>query len=420
GVTSKSKVAFSDIGGTWLIGNGTGSGDTKVLIGAFGGTINGAVDRLVTLDGSGNVRLLEPTTVSDYATQVTSATTITTSNVAGAGAATRDDNARVNAALTLNIPASSNVLKGEYALNSWLQTAAATTTIGENNLLRLGGRTADTDYAATSGSGMMLFTAAATINGGTLDFNNREAIIRSNATSLIRSEITGAAGLTKSGTSDLSLSGFNSYSGVTTVTQGTLRLYNAASLGTTGTIGTNGTLVTNANLALNSGVNVGSFNLSAAATEELMLDLGANLIVEDQANVWNGRVLINSAYATGQPENMTIQVNDNAVLVINGALTGAGLASGGRNIDPAYNNNEGRGLIFTNGGSGASRNGVVRVNGAMSDEDGLAGGLANHERLKLFVRGYTGSTSATNNEFNVFLNDATLVNGVLDLRSGYL
>lgn len=422
GATSLSRVRFLNANPDELVGNSNTAdvidADVKVLIGAFGGTHNGAVDRLVTLDANGYVRLLDAGTLADYRTQITGTTTTSTSNMSASAAAliaaSRDNNARVGATYNVLIGPTSNVLLGEHSYNAYLQSGSAITTISEQNTLHLGTRAGDANYAAVDGSGMMLVNGGTlTFNGGTLSFGTREAIIRANSTATFRSEIIGSGGLTKSGGALMELQGFNKYTGVTTVTQGELRIYTSEALGAGGS--GNGTRAVNANVGMNSGV-------VTADDESLELLIGGNLVVIDQNNTWNGDIFINNSFQTGQQNNGTIQVNDNGSLIINGRVTGMSAALGGINGDPSYTgNNESRGLIFTNGGSAFSsvRNGIIKINGTITDED-FAGGAANHQRLNLFVRGYTGQSSATNSRFNVFLKDATQTNGVLDIRSGYL
>ncbi|WP_113956606.1 beta strand repeat-containing protein [Roseimicrobium gellanilyticum] len=428
GATALSRVKFesgvSPGSMALLAGNSNtadaGDADFKVLIGAYGGTHNQAYDRLVTVGADGYIRLLNASLAADFRTQITSATTTTSSNLAASAtalvAATRDNNARGAADFSLLIGPSSNVLLGEHSFNAWVQTAAAVTTISEQNTLHLGTRAADANYAGVDGSGMFLVSLPSgsfTMNGGTLSFGTREAIIRTNNTSIFRSEITGSAGLTKSGGALMELQGFNKYTGVTTVTQGELRIYTSGALGASGS--GNGTKAVNGNLGMNSGV-------VTANDETLELLIGGNLLVIDQNNTWNGDVFINNNFETGQNNNGTIQVNDNGSLIINGRVTGMSAALGGINGDPAYTGNgESRGLIFTNGGANLSsvRNGIIKINGTITDED-FAGGAAAHQRLNLFVRGYTGQGSLTNSRFNVFLKDASQTNGQLDLRSGYL
>jgi len=404
--------------------------DAKVLIGAFGGTNNSAANRLVTVEtfgGQNFVRLLDPTIAGDYDSTSLSGTTVTVSNLAGVGTNNRDNNLRISAgaAQLIDIEPSSNVMPGRLAFNAALSNITHTLRISEQNALHLGGFSGDVATVAATGSGMVLFDSAATWLGGTVDFATREAIIRTNNNSVIASEISGAGGLTKSGGAQLELRGWNSFTGQTFNTQGNLLVTTSSALGATGT--GNGTQITNSNLTLNNGINVGGFDLAAGSVETLTLNNGSNLFVTDQANFWNGQLRVNSGFATGQgTTNNNIEVTNNAILVLNGAVSGISTALGGEAINPTYTSNlEGRQLVLTNTGTGANRNGIIRINGlnsagrGLSDED-FTSALGNHQKLNLVIRGYTGQDSATNSDFNVIIEDSSSTNGFLDLRSGYV
>ncbi|WP_265592841.1 autotransporter-associated beta strand repeat-containing protein [Verrucomicrobium sp. BvORR034] len=428
--TAKSRVQFLDFAtNSWLIGD-----EVKVLIGAYGGTHNGAVDRLVTLDSSGYVRLLDTGSSTDFRTRFTANGTFTAPNVTASnlGTATRDDNAAntIGTFIMKIDPTGSsptNELKGEVSYNAWVQSGSGSVTISEQNILHLGGRAADATfgYLATDGTGMLLVNNGGSVvfNGGTVNFGAREANIRANNTTTFRSKITGSNGLVKSGGAVLIMQGWNTYSGLTTLTQGEIQIFTDKALGLSGA--GNGVRASNASITLTSGVNIGEFGQpsgSTNVTKDLTMDIGANLLqATDQANVWNGKIMMNNVFAYGQnANNITFRANNDSVLVLNGAITGISSAFGGFNMDPAYNaQGEGRGLIFENGGSTANRGGIIRVNGSLTDED-FVGAVANHQRLNVFMRGYTGQSSATNSKFNVFLKDASQTNGVLDVRSGYL
>jgi hypothetical protein len=136
-------------GSTLLVGDSdASSADVKVLIGAYG-TLgnNSGIDRLMTVQtiapgtvGAGNY--IRPIADAEFVTNITGATTLTTSNLGGTGTSTRDDNARIAANYTLNIAPVANQLTGRTSYNAWWQTGS-TVTIGEQNALHLGGFTAD-------------------------------------------------------------------------------------------------------------------------------------------------------------------------------------------------------------------------------------------------------------------------------------
>jgi autotransporter-associated beta strand protein len=432
-----SRIAFAPALGalSLLVGDAeTTEVDTRVLIGAYGGTTNGAVDRLVTVETFGGlnyVRMLDVGQTGDYRTNITSATpaTITASNLAGAGTSQRDDNLRLimgsSGSQLIKIDPSANALAGRLSFNAMLVNANDNTLrIAEQNTLHLGGYAGDSLHTGVTGSGMMLnLNNTFRMHGGTFDFGSREAIIRANGIILISSEISGSGGLTKSGGNPLTLQGWNAYSGLTTVTQGELIGTTSQAFGVNGTA--NGVVATNGSIRLADGANIGSFNLGSGGAKPLTLNVGGNLLVTDQASFWNGQVRVNPGFETGQGGNTTLQVDGNAIMVLNGGVSGISTALGGVAINPTYTSNqEGRQIIFTNGGSGANRNGAVRINGlnsagrGLSDED-FGSALANHQKLNLVIRGYTGQSSVTNSNFNLIIEDSSSTNGFLDLRSGY-
>ena len=70
-----------------------------------------------------------------------------------------------------------------------------------------------------------------TISGGTITMTNTTWTVASSRTAIVGSTLAGTTGLAKSGSGQLVLSGSNSYSGTTTISNGTLRIGNS---GTTG------------------------------------------------------------------------------------------------------------------------------------------------------------------------------------------
>lgn len=232
------------------------------------------------------------------------------------------------------------------------------------------------------------------------------------ANARIDSVITGTAGFTKTGGNTLELTSPSSYSGLTNVAEGDLRIFDDRALGLGGA--GNGTRVTaGRTFTLNSGINV---NNEA-------LDLLGNSVLQiiDRNNNWNGNIQINPTDTAGQNVNMTFRAQGNGVLTVNGGVTtpGTNRALGYSDINPTYNNEaEGQQFILENyGGTG----GVMNFNGPISDRLGAsAAGGAAHDELNVVIRGYTGQPVSTNSDFVVNLADVSRVNGRLDLRSGFV
>ncbi len=79
-------------------------------------------------------------------------------------------------------------------------------------------------------SGLQFDTAGYTITGDTLTFG-AAGPITTNANATIESVLAGSAGITKTGTGTLTLSGTNTYTGGTVINTGTVRIYSDANLG---------------------------------------------------------------------------------------------------------------------------------------------------------------------------------------------
>jgi len=100
-----------------------------------------------------------------------------------------------------------------------------TSNIANFNTASLNATVSDTVY--TNG---IIFSAAGTLSGGTINLVGTTPTITANANGTISSQISGIAGLIKTGTGTLTLTASQSYSGPTTITSGTLK-YQPASWG---------------------------------------------------------------------------------------------------------------------------------------------------------------------------------------------
>jgi len=124
--------------------------------------------------------------------------------------------------------------------------------------------------------------------------------------------VSGAGGITKIGAGEMSLTASNSYSGVTTVTNGFLRLEDSFALGSTNA----GTIVTNdASLALLFGIHVGlePLTLSGPGRAGIFGALSSSF----GSNSWDGTISLSN--------NTTVSVIDtNDFLNLAGAIIGTG------------------------------------------------------------------------------------------------
>jgi len=172
-------------------------------------------------------------------------------------------------------------------------------------------------------------SGAYTLTGGTISLAGTTPTITANSAASIGSILSGSAGLTKTGSGMLTLSGANSYSGATTISQGTLKAGSAAALpaataltvNSTGVLDLNGFNATVASLAAgaatakitNSVVGTGTLTISNfnAAVTTLIEDGGAGqkvaLVVAgvqstpnfaNTNNTFSGGLTISSAAST--------------------------------------------------------------------------------------------------------------------------
>lgn len=486
--TVNSRMTLTTLPTSQLIGTtsaGTGAvPETKILIGAYGGTGGGGVGEFMTVETVSGVNYVRPVRSNEGNNSIGGTQAVSNiPKVAGIGS--YDDNLR-----TINAnPSTPLVFNENMAFNSWRHTGAAVNggaaIIAEGKVLYLGGLAANPGTnIALDGSGMILLTGSAPLNilGGRLDFNNREGIIRTdqgnenlnqsatltnnsnviivgsaqgmtvgdrvsgtnipanaeivaisgnnvtlNVTpagsgaitnfqtfnrNVLDSVVTGSGGFTKTGGNIMDVTGMNQYSGVTTINDGELRIFQDKALGASGT--GNSTVVSAGRiLSMNSGVNI--------VGEDL--DLLGNALFQtlDRNNNWTGNIIINPTDASGANVNMTFRSQGNGVLTINGSVTTplTDQSKGYFGANPTFNGEgESQQFILENyGGKG----GIMNFNGAISDVAGASAvGGAAHDELNIVVRGYTGQTNATNNDFVVNLKDVSAVNGRLDIRSGFV
>src|SRR5262249_31673264 len=119
----------------------------------------------------------------------------------------------------------------------------------------------------TTGTGIATLTGNVTANANTNNLSLIEGNVSMSSTRTfnvtngifspdlqVSASVSGAGGITKIGAGEMSLTASNSYTGLTTVSNGILRLENSFALGSTNT----GTVVNNgADLSLLSGIHVG-------------------------------------------------------------------------------------------------------------------------------------------------------------------
>jgi fibronectin-binding autotransporter adhesin len=179
-------------------------------------------------------------------------------------------------------------------------------------------------------------SAGTVILGGALDFAGQEAIINvqngfynttfggiSGGTMELRSAITNAAGLTKTGFQQIVLDGANTYTGVTTINDGTIFLRHGRSAAGAGGAG-NGIVITGSgNLNSGNGIVVGS----PTAREDIYIGVlaGDNQIMrnDNDLTVWYSNLTIDNVDVAGQTIfTPRIRTDNSATSILYGNIGG--------------------------------------------------------------------------------------------------
>jgi autotransporter-associated beta strand protein len=223
--------------------------------------------------------------------------------------------------------------------------------------------------SGTVQAGSLAFTSGGyALNSGSLTVG-QGAITTDTGTTTVNSVLEGSAGLIKSGTGALVLTGANTVTGAVSITGGTLQIGSDGALGNASNdVANNGTLKTTSNTSLGSGRDL---------TGSGSLDIGGGTtLTVNGAFSQTGTTLANSGTldlqgATRSVGNLTV----NAAGTVNGSgaisATGltAGLSSGIASINP--------GIVFSSGDKtvNVASGGTLDINGALSN-GGVAGRIA--------------------------------------------
>jgi len=357
------RVAVGTLGAT-LIGTDLGATDNQIVIGVLGGTIpigldtdlrllafnNGNITDLwnqqrnlqflggshfMTMDGG----FLRPLDDSEY---FTAANGLLTNTLAGG----LNQNVNLNDIIT--------VMKEDTTVNA-LRFGALADNNGSGGTVHSGTNLSGyTDHHAVNlyvdgtlsiASGMISSatfavgnTADATtyIIGGNLDFGAREAILNSQngfyrttdgvigtAALNIRSNILGTGGLLKTGASQVVLAGNNSYTGLTTISEGDLQVINGRTGLGAGGVGNGVVIEGSGSLSFNNGIQVGT----AAAPEDILVKAlsGDQQILRNFGRTLNyfGDIIIDNVDIAGHAIfTPRIRIDNNANTIINGDIYG--------------------------------------------------------------------------------------------------
>ena len=282
---------------------------------------------------------------------------------------------------------------------AWSNNSGGTGTTGKWNAFATGANSVAIFSAGSNATNAFTVTTSGAINnvggitfeegtvtiGGTGTLNlSQAATINTNAnTATISAAMAGAFAVTKSGSGTLILSGTNTYTGATTISQGTLQVNANAPSGASGALGnaTSAITVNNANTGANntslligtSGVTVGRA-ISVANQGSGTTTLGGNLTTG--TGTFSGAVTLN--------KSANVNADGTSNITFSGAISGAGGLTKTGNGTIILTNNDG----FT--GATTINSGVLQLGNGSTN-----GNL-------------TGTSSVTNNGALAF-NEATAV-----------
>nr|WP_315213189.1 autotransporter-associated beta strand repeat-containing protein [uncultured Flavobacterium sp.] len=353
--------------------------------------------------------------------------------------------------ITVANPTSAAVIAGRINLRNDLGTSVFTVADGvaENDLLISAAITqANGSYLTKTGAGKLTFTGinsysgTTTINAGTLQIgdggtlgtissagvtNNAALVFNRSNDFTISNAISGTGTLTKSGAGVLTLSGGNSYTGLTTISQGILKCGSTNALGTTAG---STTIVDGAALDLN--------GLNYSTAEPLTIngtgvsDSGVISNSTTTAATFAGPItLASNATINGKSADLTLSGTINGayaleIISTNKAFSQTGIV-GGTTPPVSYTINAGTGLV-TKGAAATVAGPITLDGGQLSLSSTTSSTLANAAitaRSKTYINN-ASATSFTTQGGDVLLasniDDATdndiTTNGYIQFSSG--
>lgn len=340
-----SSLALGNGEGVFYITTGTTTINTPISVTSGGG---------ITKSGAGILTLTAANTFTGQTTVNLGTLSLTTTNNAL--------NGTTGTALVLGNNAALNINATTQALSSITFFGSGETVSGTSGTLNLGGdvtmdTTANPNTANTISVSNLNLNSTRTFNVGTSD-----SIFTTSGTVLARPNLivssiiadgTGTSGLTKDGAGTLALTGANTYTGTTTITNGTLLIGNN---GTTGSLATAGTIVDNGILGFsrtNTITQGTDFTSSAISGTGGITNFSTGTVVLNQANSFSGSVNIyNGTVSVANIGNS----GSNSNLGTNGTIN---LGSNGTNNAAVTAT-----LLYT--GSGETTDKVVKLNGLTS------------------------------------------------------
>ena len=131
----------------------------------------------------------------------------------------------------------------------------------------------------------MVFNSAYTLAGGGNTLTLSNSTITANTTATISAVLGGSTGLIKDGTGTLTLSGTNTYTGTTTISNGVLNVTTLANGGSNSNIGASSNDA--ANLVLNGGTLRYSVGAAAAVSTDRLFSVGTSGGIIDASGGFN-------------------------------------------------------------------------------------------------------------------------------------
>ncbi|MDR1228855.1 MAG: autotransporter-associated beta strand repeat-containing protein [Azoarcus sp.] len=280
--------------------------------------------------------------------------TLTGSNTYGGATTVTDGTLAGNIAANTNLTVDAGATYSGNGAARTINVLSGAGTVTSNNSLTVqsgafSGAVAGTASLTKAGSGMLTltgtnaYTGNTTVTAGTLEVtgtlgggayagtiaNAGALIFNQSAAQTLSGNISGVGALTKSGNGTLTLTGTNTYSGATTVNEGSLQIGNGGTTGSlTGNIANNANVTFNRSNALTYGGGItGTGNLTKTGAGTLALSgtntyTGNTTVTAGTLEVTG--VLGDGAYAGTIANGGALIFNQSAAQTLSGAIGGAG------------------------------------------------------------------------------------------------
>ncbi|MFC5453241.1 autotransporter-associated beta strand repeat-containing protein [Prosthecobacter fluviatilis] len=259
--------------------------------------------------------------------------------------------------------------------------------------------------------GNMVFNSVYTLAGGGNTLTLLNSTITANTTATISAVLDGSTGLSKDGTGFLTLSGANTYTGVTTISGGVLNVTTLANGGSNSNIGASSNAA--ANLVLNGGTLRYSTGAGSAVSTDRLFSVGTSGGTIDASGGFNINFTNTGSMGfNGQSGARTLTLtgsnaNDNtlaAVIGDNGGATSVTKAGGGIWVLSGANTYTG---VTTVSGTA-----VLKVNSLANGGSASSIGASSSDASNLVLNGgtltYTGGAVSTDRLFSLGTSGITL------------